>query len=77
MNNSEFRKTMENVRSHRYMKLVATDKQKSRLASVTNCHTIKHFSEKLVAIKMNKINVKMNKSAYLGLPILDITNIAL
>ena len=77
MNNSVFGKTMENVRSHKYIKLVAPDKQKNKLMPVPNYHTTKHFSGKLAAIKMNKINVKMNKSAYLGLPVLDITKITI
>ena len=38
MNNSVFRKTMENVRSHRDIKLVTTDKRRKRLVSGPNCH---------------------------------------
>lgn len=40
-------------------------------------HTIKHFLEKLPAIKMNQINVKMNKSVYLGPSILGISKIVI
>ena len=65
MNNSVFRKILDNVRGYRYMKLVATDKPKNKLMSVPNYQTTKHYSEKLVAIKMNKVNVKINKSEYL------------
>ena len=38
MNNSVFRKTMENVRSHRDIKLVTTGKRRKRLVSGPNCH---------------------------------------
>ena len=64
MNNSVFRKTMENVTNHRHIKLVATDKRRSKLAPGPNYNTIKQVLEKLLAIKMNKINVKMNKPVY-------------
>ena len=43
---------MENVRKHRDIKLVTTDKRRNRLASVPNYHTIKYFSENLIAIDM-------------------------
>ena len=36
MNNSVFGKTMENVRKHRYIKLVTTDKKRNQLLSEPN-----------------------------------------
>ena len=71
MNNSVFRETMENVRKHRDIKLVITDKRRNQLVSEHNCHTTKYFSEDLLAIEMKKIKVKMNKPVYLGMSILD------
>ena len=47
MNNSVFGKTMENVRKHRDIKLVTTDKRRNQLVSEPNYHTTKYFSEKL------------------------------
>ena len=54
MNNSVFRKTMENVRKHRDIKLVTTDEKRNELVSQPNYHTTKHFSENLLAIEMKK-----------------------
>ena len=73
MNNSAFGKTMENVKKHRDIKLVTTDKRGNQLVSEPNYHTTKWFSENLLAIKMKKIKVKMNKPVYLGLSILEIS----
>ena len=70
MNNVVLRKTMENVRKHRDIKLVTTDKRRNRLVSEPTYHTTKWLSEKLLAIEMKKTNVKMNKPIYLGLSIL-------
>ena len=73
MNNSVFRKSMKNVRKHRDIKLVITDKRRNHLASEPNYHTPKYFSESLTAIEMKKTKVKMNKPIYLGMSILDVT----
>ena len=71
MNNSVFRKTMENIRMHRDIQLVTTDKTRSKLVSEPNYHTINLISEDLSIIEMKK--VKMNKPIYLGLSILEIS----
>ena len=60
MNNSVFGKTMENVRKHRDIKLLTTDKRRNQLVSKPNYHT---------AIEMKNIKLKMNKSVYLRLSI--------
>ena len=52
MNNSALRKTMENVRKKRDIKLVTTDKKENQLVSEPNYHTSKHFSKHLMAIEM-------------------------
>ena len=41
MNNAVFRKTMENVRKHRDIKLVTTNKRKNQFVSEPHYHTIK------------------------------------
>ena len=75
MNNAVFRKTMENVRKHRDIKLVTTDKERNRLLPKPNYHTTKWSSEKLLAIEMKETKVKMNNPIYLGLSILGISKI--
>ena len=64
---------MENIRKHRDIKLVTTDKKRSKLVSEPNYHTINLISEDLSIIEMKKTKVKMNKSIYLGLSILEIS----
>ena len=75
MNNSVFGKTMKNIRKHRDIKLVTTDKKRSKLVSEPNCHTINLISEDLSIIEMKKTKVRMNKPIYLGLSILEISKI--
>ena len=75
MNNSVFGKTMENIKKHRDIKLVTTDKKRSKLVSEPNYHTINLISEGLSIIEMKKTKVKMNKPIYLGLSILEISKI--
>ena len=75
MNNLVFGKTMENIRKHRDIKLVTTDKKRSKLASEPNYDTINLISEDLSIIEMKITKVKMNKPIYLGLSILGISKI--
>ena len=73
MNNAVFGKTMENIRKHRDIKLVTTDKKRSKLVSEPNYHTMNYISEDLSIIETKKTKIKMNKPIYLGLSILDIS----
>ena len=73
MNNSHFGKTMQNLRKHRDIEFVITDKGRNQLVSEPNYHATKWFSEKLLAVEMKKTKVKMIKPVYLGLPRLDIS----
>ena len=70
MNNAVFGKTMENVRKHRDIKLVTTEKRRNYLVSEPNHHTTKFFTENLLAIEMKKTEILMNKLVHLRLPIL-------
>ena len=72
MNNAAFGKTMDNVRKHKDIKLVTTDKRRNRLVSEPNYYAIKFFSKNFVAVEMKKTKIKLNKPIYLGLSILEI-----
>ena len=54
MNNSVFGKTMENVRNHRDIKLVTSEKRRKRSVSEPNYHSCKKFSDHLIATEMKK-----------------------
>ena len=73
MNNSVFGKAMENVRSHRNIRVVTTDRRRSILASEPNYLSTKYISKDLLIMEMRKVEVRMNKPIYLGQAILDIS----
>ena len=75
MNNAVFGKAMKNVRKHRDIKLVATERRRNYLVSEPNYHTTKFFTENLLAIEMKKTEILMNKPVYLGLSILELSKI--
>ena len=62
MNNAVFSKTMENVRKHRYIKLVLIEIRRNYLVSKPNYHTTKFFTEHLLAIEMKK--KKKNRNTF-------------
>ena len=65
MNNSDFGKTMENIRNQRDIKPVTTNERRNELVFEPNYHTTKYFSENLLAIEMRKTKIIMNKPAKL------------
>ena len=77
MNNAVFGKTMENVRKHRDIKLITTERRRNYLVSEPNYHTRKFFTEHLLAIEMKKKKTEMlmNKLVYLGLSILELSKV--
>ena len=66
MNNAVSEKTMQNVRKHRNIKLVTTERRRNYLVSEPNYHTTKFFTENLLAIEMRITQIFMNKPVYLG-----------
>ena len=68
---------MENVRKHRDVKHVTTERKRNYLTSEPNCHTTKFFPENLFAIEMKKKKkeILMNRLAYLGLSILELSKV--
>ena len=74
INSAVFRKTLENVRKYRHIKLVTTDWIRSYLVSKPNYHITELFTDfTLLAIKWKKTQILMNKSVPLGLSILDLS----
>ena len=71
--NYVFGKAMQNIRNHRDIKLVTSDKRRKRLVSEPNYHSHKDFSDSFMAIYIKKASVKMIKPLYLGMSILDIS----
>ena len=53
-NNAVFGKTMENVRKHRDIKLVTTERRRNYSRSEPNYHATIFFTENLLAIEMKK-----------------------
>ena len=66
---------MENVRKHRDIKLVTTERRRNYLVSEPNYHTTKFFTENLLIIEMKKLQILMNKPVYLRLSILKLSKI--
>ena len=58
MNNAVFGKTMENVRKHRDIKLVTTERRRNYLISEPNYHTTMFFTGHLLATEMKKTKLK-------------------
>ena len=73
MNNAIFGKAMENVRKHRNVNFVTTEKRRNYLMSEPNYHATKFFTENLSAIEMRKTQILTNKAVYLSLAILDLS----
>ena len=73
MKNLVFGKTMDNVRNHRDIRVVTSDKRRSILASEPNYHSSKYISKDLMIMEIRKVEVKMNKPICLGQAILDIS----
>ena len=58
MNNAVFGKTMENVKKHRDIKLVKTNKKRNKLMSEPNYHTMKLIDDNLAIIEMKRLRSK-------------------
>ena len=67
-----FGKTKGNVRKHRDIKLVTTEKRRNYLVPKPNYPTTN-----FLAIEMRKIHILMNKLVYLGLSMLELSKIVM
>ena len=77
MNNSVFRKTMENIRKHLIIKLVMTEEKYLHTVMRPNFKSGVLFGENLMGCEMGKIKVVMNKPVYLSQAILDLSKIVM
>ena len=73
INNAVFKKTIENVRKHRDIKLVTTERRTNYLVSEPNHHNTKFFTENLLVREMTKTQTSINKPVYLGLSKLNLS----
>ena len=70
---SVFGKTMENIRKHKDMKLVRSEKKYLKYVMKPNFKDGFSFSKHLFAVEIGKTEIKMNKPGYLGQAILDLS----
>ena len=69
INNAVIRKTMENSRKRKNIKLITIEGRRNYLILKVNYYTKKFFRENLLAIEMRRTQILMNKPFYLGLSI--------
>ena len=67
MNNAVFRKTMKNMRKHRNIRLVTTERRRNYQYQNQIIILQKFFTESVSAIEMANTQILVNKSVYLGL----------
>ena len=73
MNNSVFGKTMENLRKRQSVKLVTDEENLLKWTSKPSFVSFKIFNEDLVAVHKMKPTLTLNRPAYVGMCILDLS----
>ena len=73
MNNSVFGKTMENIRKRVDVRLVTDEKKLLKMAAKPTYMSSKIFNENLVAVHKIKETLTLNRPAYIGMCILDLS----
>ena len=73
MNNSVFGKTMENIRKRVDVRLITDEKKLLKMASKPTYVRSKIFNENLVAVHKIKETLTLNRPAYVGMCILDLS----
>ena len=73
MNNSVFGKTMENLRKRVDVRLVTDEKKLDKLTSKPTYVSSKIFNENLMAVHKVKETLTLNRPAYVGMCILDLS----
>ena len=75
MNNGVYEKTMENLRYISDVKLVSNKKDYLKWTSKPSYMSHKIFDNYLVAIRTNKVTLTLNKPAYIGMCILELSKL--
>ena len=75
MNNSVFTKTMENIRKRVDVRLVTDEKKLLKMTAKPTYVSSKIFNENLVAVHKIKETLTLNKPAYVGMCILDLSKV--
>ena len=75
MNNALYGKTMENLRNRINVKLVSNKKDYLKWTSKPSYMSHKIFDNDLVAIRKNKVTLTLNKPAYIGMCILELSKV--
>ena len=73
LNNSVFGKTMENIRKRVDVRLITDEKKLLKMASKPTYVSNKIFNENLVAVHKIKETLTLNRPAYVGMCILDLS----
>ena len=73
MNNSVFGKTMENIRKRVDVRLITDEKKLLKMVSKPTYVNSKIFNENLVAVHKIKETLTLNRPAYVGMCILDLS----
>ena len=72
MNNSDFGKTLENIRNRVDIRLISSGKVAQNLTAKPNYDHCTIFDVNLIAVHMKKTKLYFNRPVYLGMSILDL-----
>ena len=75
LNNAFFGKTMENIREHRDIDLVASEAKLMKLVAKPTFRNFTIFREDLIAVERYKSLVKLDKPIFIGTTVLDISKL--
>ena len=75
MNNAVYGKAMENLRNRIDVKLVTNKKDYLKQTSKPHYMSHKIFDNDLVVIRKNKATLTLNKPAYIGMCILELSKV--
>ena len=75
MNNAVYGKTMENLRNRIDIRLVSNKKRLSKMDIKTKLSVTKISGNDLVPLLKSKITLMLNKPAYIGMCMLDLSKV--